>query len=82
MDYHYPLNELWSRLEIIDVVHFFTTIEKYYERSADDYEILQSYKRFKEIVPSKGEEKTYFKEFEMASGYKVFPVIKQAREQQ
>lgn len=80
MDYHYPINERWSKQEIIDVIHFFTVIEKYYERTAENNEILVAYKRFKEIVLSKSEEKTYFKEFETASGYKVFPVIKQAKE--
>lgn len=78
MDYHYPLNELWSKQEILDVVHFFTVIEKHYEQSVDNHEIAAAYKRFKEIVPSKSEEKQYFKEFETASGYKVFPVVKQA----
>ncbi|WP_404452460.1 UPF0223 family protein [Virgibacillus necropolis] len=81
MDYHYPLNELWSKQEIIDVVNFFTVIEKYYEQSAEDHEIMKAYKRFKEIVPSKSEEKTYFKEFEIASGFKVYPVIKKAKDE-
>lgn len=76
MEYQYPINELWSKQEIIDVVHFFTVIENYYEKSAEDKEIIKSYKRFKEIVPSKSEEKTYFKEFEAATGYKVYPVVK------
>lgn len=80
MDYHYPLNELWSKEEIVDVVRFFSVIEKYYEQTVANNEILAAYKRFKEIVPAKSEEKTYFKEFETASGYKVFPVIKQAKE--
>lgn len=79
MDYHYPLNELWSKQEMIDVVHFFSVIERYYEQTAENNEILGAYRRFKEIVPSKSEEKTYFKEFETASGYRVFPVIKQAK---
>lgn len=80
MDYHYPLNELWSKEEIVDVIHFFTIIEKYYEEKVNDNEILGAYKRFKEIVPSKSEEKNYFKDFEIASGYKVYPVIRQAKE--
>lgn len=80
MDYHYPINELWSKQEIIDVIGFFTVIEKYYEQSANDQEIRRVYKRFKEIIPSKSEEKQYFSEFEAGSGYKVFPVIKQAKD--
>lgn len=80
LEYQYPINELWSKQEIIDVVHFFTVIEKFYEKSADDNEVINSYRRFKEIVPSKSEEKTYFKEFESATGYKVYPVVKKASE--
>ncbi|MFZ3579622.1 UPF0223 family protein [Virgibacillus sp. DJP39] len=80
MDYHYPLNELWSKDEIIDIVHFFSIIEKYYEKTATDTEISSAYKRFKEIVPSKSEEKQYFNDFEIASGYKVYPVIKKTNE--
>lgn len=80
MGHHYPLNESWSKQEIVDVVRFFSVIEKYYEQTVANNEILEAYKRFQEINPAKSEEKTYFKEFEAASGYKVFPVIKQAKE--
>ena len=80
MGHHYPLNESWSKQEIVDVVRFFSVIEKYYEQTVANNEILAAYKRFQEINPAKSEKKTYFKEFEAASGYKVFPVIKQAKE--
>ena len=32
-------------------------------------ELIKKYRRFKEIVPSIAEEKTYFREFEKESGY-------------
>ncbi|WP_163970791.1 UPF0223 family protein [Oceanobacillus halotolerans] len=80
MDYHYPIDETWSKEEIIKVVHFFTLIEKAYESNVKREDILQAYKIFKEIVPSKSEEKQYFSAFEKASGYSSFHVVKQARQ--
>lgn len=79
MNYHYPLDETWSKQEMIDVVNFFTIIEKAYEKQVNREELLVAYRRFKEIVPSKSEEKTYFAEFKKASGYASYPVVKKAR---
>lgn len=42
---------------------------------------MKRYRRFKEIVPSIAEEKTYFREFEKESGYVSFPIIKKMKEQ-
>ena len=44
-------------------------------------ELMKRYRRFKEIVPSIAEEKTYFREFEKESGYVSFPIIKMMKEQ-
>ncbi|WP_077325923.1 UPF0223 family protein [Virgibacillus siamensis] len=79
MNYHYPFDETWSKQEIIDVVHFFNLIENAYEKQVKRNVLLAAYRRFKVIVPSKSEEKTYFATFERASGYKCYPVVKQAR---
>ncbi|GAA0613422.1 UPF0223 family protein [Virgibacillus siamensis] len=79
MNYHYPFDESWTKQEIIDVVNFFNLIEKAYESQVKRDDVLAAYHRFKSIVPSKGEEKTYFAAFEKASGYKSYPVVKQAR---
>ncbi|MFB4167640.1 UPF0223 family protein [Virgibacillus sp. JSM 102003] len=80
MSYHYPLDETWSKEEIIDVVNFFSLIENAYEQQVEREELLAAYRRFKDIVPSKSEEKTYFADFEKASGYASYPVVKKARE--
>jgi uncharacterized protein YktA (UPF0223 family) len=41
---------------------------------------MNSYRRFKEIVPSKAEEKTICGEFEEISGYSAYRTIKKAKE--
>lgn len=80
MNYQYPLEETWSTEEIVDVIHFFNLIEKAYETSVDRNELLRAYRKFKEIVPSKSEEKIYFSDFEKGSTYSSYHVVKKARD--
>ncbi|ALX47344.1 UPF0223 family protein [Lentibacillus amyloliquefaciens] len=80
MNYHYPMDESWSKQEVIDVVNFFALIEQAYEKQVNRRELLAAYRKFKQVVPAKSEEKTYFREFKQASGYAGYPVVKKARE--
>ena len=41
---------------------------------------MEAYRQFKKVVPSKAEEKTLFKEFEEASSYASYPIVKVALE--
>ncbi|MEY9974617.1 uncharacterized protein YktA (UPF0223 family) [Lysinibacillus sp. RC46] len=80
MEYSYPFSTDWSTEEIVDVVQFFEGIEQAYEKGIKREVMMTKYRRFKEIVPSQSEEKTIFREFEEASGYVSYPVVKQAKE--
>lgn len=79
MNYNYPLQTDWSTDEIISVTVFYHVIERAYEEGVKREEILSAYQQFKIIVPSKSEEKTLFREFERASGYKSYQIVKEAR---
>lgn len=79
MSYHYPIDESWSKEEIIDVVNFFRLVEDAYEKQVNREELLFMYNRFKKIVPSKSEEKQIFKSFQEASGYSGYHTVKEAR---
>ncbi|MBM7598732.1 uncharacterized protein YktA (UPF0223 family) [Virgibacillus halotolerans] len=79
MGYHYPIDETWTKEEVVDVVNFFSLVEKGYEKSVNRDELILLYKRFKQIVPSKSEEKKLFSAFESASGYSSYHLIKKAR---
>ena len=79
MDYSYPFSIDWTTEEIVDVVEFFEAIELAYEKGIKRQNLIAKYRRFKEIVPSIAEEKTYFREFEEESGYASFPVIKEMK---
>ncbi len=80
LNYSYPLDETWDTKEIVDVVTFFQLIEKAYESNVKSDELMLAYTRFKQIVPSKSEEKQLFSKFEKDSGYAAFPVVKKAKE--
>lgn len=51
-----------------------------YEKGAKRELVMSRYKRFKEIVPSQAEEKTICREFEQASSYVPYRVVKLAKE--
>ncbi|QGH34383.1 hypothetical protein GI584_10260 [Gracilibacillus salitolerans] len=80
MNYSYPIDETWTTEEIIDVVNYFSLIEKAYESGIEKQDLVAAYNRYKEIVPSKSEEKQLDKQFEKQSGYIPFRVIKKAKD--
>jgi len=80
MEYQYPIDYHWSTDEIVDVVKFYEAIERAYEKGIDRDELMAIYRRFKEIVPSKAEEKTICGEFEEISGYSSYRTIKKAKD--
>jgi uncharacterized protein YktA (UPF0223 family) len=80
MDYQYPILIDWSTEEIVDVIAFFECIEKAYEKGINRSGLMDAYRRFKEIVPSKAEEKKICNEFEEVSGYSSYRVVKKAKD--
>lgn len=80
MDYNYPLSHHWTTEEIIDVVAFFQAVEKAYESQIKREAFMGAYKAFKKVVPSIAEEKTIFKEFEEASGFNSYQIVKKAKD--
>ncbi|WP_147531834.1 UPF0223 family protein [Bacillus marasmi] len=80
MEYQYPIDPNWNTEEIIDVIKFFESVEKGYETGIDREILMKNYRRFKEIVPSKSEEKKIFDEFEETSGYSSYLIIKKSKE--
>ncbi|MEG0385275.1 MAG: UPF0223 family protein [Solibacillus sp.] len=80
MEYSYPLSTDWSTQEMVDVVRFFEAVEMAYEKGIKREVMMARYKRFKEVVPSQAEEKTICREFEEASTYIPFRVVKLAKE--
>ncbi len=78
--YGYPLDEEWSKEEIIDVVNFFSMVERTYETGVNRSDFLRAYEKFKKVVPAKSEEKRHFAEFQKDSSYSAYALVKLAKE--
>lgn len=75
--YEYPLDSSWTREEIVCVMKFYNQIENYYEsqQKIDSLVFLEIYRLFKQIVPSKSQEKQLDQAFEKASGYSTYQAV-------
>jgi uncharacterized protein YktA (UPF0223 family) len=80
MEYQYPFSIDWTTEEVIDVIAFFEAIEHAYEKKVKKEDLMARYRRFKEVVPSKSEEKKICGEFEQSSGYSSYHVVKKMKE--
>jgi uncharacterized protein YktA (UPF0223 family) len=80
LEYQYPIDYSWTTEEIVDVIKFYECIELAYEKGIDRDTLLSIYRRFKEIVPSKAEEKKLCGEFEEMSGYSCYKAIQKVKD--
>ncbi|GAA0494618.1 UPF0223 family protein [Salinibacillus aidingensis] len=80
MEYNYPIDESWDTNEVMDVIHFLQLVETAYEDKVGRDDVLKAYNRFKEIVPSKTEEKQLDKEFQKQSGYSTYRTVQKAKQ--
>lgn len=81
-NYSYPLDFSWSTEEISSVLSFLNKVEEAYEKGIEAGKVLDSYRRYKEVVKSKGQERQIDREFEEVSGYSTYRVVKAAQEKQ
>lgn len=77
--YSYPIDESWSTQELETVIAMFRKVEDAYEVGVNRQNVLQAYREFKKVIPAKSEEKRLGREFEKASGYVLYRVVKQAQ---
>ena len=80
MDYNYPLDYTWSTEDIIDVMSLYNAVEKAYEEGISKTDFLNAYRKFKNVVGTKSEEKQIDKEFQDVSGYSIYKVFKASQE--
>ena len=69
-NYQYPIDLDWTSEEMAIVVKMWNGLEQAYESSINREELLSRYKAFKQVVPSKMEEKQLGNSFEkMATNF-------------
>lgn len=75
MEYQYPIETDWTTDEVIDVIQYFQKIEEAYSKGVDRDLFLDAYRRFKEIVPGKAQERKICDEFEEVSGFSSYRTV-------
>ncbi|SFE42503.1 UPF0223 family protein [Alteribacillus iranensis] len=76
---HMPISMEWSKEEVIDAVNFFQTVERAHHKAVPREDILALYNRFKEIVPSKSEEKQLFRTFDERAEVSCWQAVQAAK---
>ncbi|CAM3961995.1 UPF0223 family protein [Alkalicoccus chagannorensis] len=79
-DVYFPISMDWSKEEVVHVVQFFEGVDQVYNKGMERETFLTLYRHFKEVVPSKAEEKQHFKEYEEQTGQSAYHAVKAARE--
>lgn len=78
-NYSYPIDLSWSTEELTTVLSFLNQVETAYESKVDAQKLLETYKAFKTVVRSKGQERQIDREFEAVSGYSTYQAVKAAK---
>ncbi|MGX7264176.1 UPF0223 family protein [Enterococcus crotali] len=81
-DYQYPLDLDWTTAEMVIVTNMWSAVEQANETGIDTNAFFNTYKEFKTVVKSIGEEKRLGNEFQKASGYSLYRTLQQAKKQE
>lgn len=76
---NYPIDHSWSVGEIEKVAALFNLVADDYEVGINPAKFQQAYHEFKEVVPTKAQEKQLGREFFQQSGYQLYDVVKATR---
>lgn len=79
-NYEYPLDLDWTNDEKVAAVTFYELVEDAYERGVNRDNLLAAYAGFKQVVPDKGTERQFDRQFTEQSGYSLYRAVKAARE--
>lgn len=81
-NFTYPMNPDWTTDELIKVMGIWQAVERAYESKIDVDEFFDTYKEFKSVVKSIGEERQLGRDFEAISGYSLYRVVTVAKKKQ
>jgi len=79
-EYSYPIDVDWTTEEVIVVVEFFEAVEAAFDKGINSRVLKERYNSFKNVVPSKAEEKTIFRDFKQSSGLEAYQAVKQLKD--
>lgn len=78
-NFNYPILEGWATDDIVVVAALYSAVAEAYERGVAKDKLLAAYTAFKEVVPSKGEEKQLDKALQSEAGYSIYRVMQASK---
>lgn len=81
-NFSYPMNPDWTTDELIQVMGIWQAVEAAYESKITVEDFLATYKEFKSVVKSIGEERQLGRDFEEVTGYSLYKVVNVAKKKQ
>lgn len=79
LNFDYPLFSGWTTQDIIQVSQLYSLVAQANEAQVTRTELLTAYQAFKQVVPSKSEEKQLDRQFKASSGYSIYKTMQAAQ---
>lgn len=75
-DYQLPIDGNWDVQDMVAVSNLVDAILQVYEGGCDRNLLLENYRQFCEVIPSKSEQKKFDRDFEEQTGRSIYQTMK------
>ncbi|MBU7449989.1 UPF0223 family protein [Leuconostoc citreum] len=77
--YTLPIDSNWTIDDIVTVSAFVDKVLQVYENGVLKVTLLAQYDKFRQVIPSKSEQKQFDRNFEQQTGFSIYRTIKLAQ---
>ena len=78
-NYTLPIDSNWTIDDIVTVSAFVDKVLQVYENGVLKVTLLSQYDKFRQVIPSKSEQKQFDRNFEQQTGFSIYRTIKLAQ---
>ncbi|QOY97125.1 UPF0223 family protein [Leuconostoc citreum] len=78
-NYTLPIDSNWTIDDIVTVSAFVDKVLQVYENGVLKVTLLAQYDKFRQVIPSKSEQKQFDRNFEQQTGFSIYRTIKLAQ---
>ncbi|CCF24396.1 MULTISPECIES: UPF0223 family protein [Leuconostoc] len=78
-NYTLPIDSNWTIDDIVTVSAFVDKVLQVYENGVLKVTLLGQYDKFRQVIPSKSEQKQFDRNFEQQTGFSIYRTIKLAQ---
>ena len=78
-NYTLPIDSNWTIDDIVTVSAFVDKVLQVYENGVLKVTLLAQYDKFRQVIPSKSEQKQFDRNFEQQTGFSIYRTMKWAK---